>query len=158
MSRRQHFELPSKVLFVDNEKDFVQTVSTRFNQRDVGTYRVYSGLDAFALVEEDCPDVMVLDFKMPGVGGIEVLQKTKQRAPKVEVIILTGHGSAQKKESCMNLGAYVYLNKPVDMEELSKVIKAANSGQARQKAKGGAGLVRPGRHLVGFRGSAHRGH
>lgn len=124
--RQQKFELPSKVLFVDDEKDFVQTVSERLISRDVGTYGVFDGQDALELITEDRPDVMVLDLKMPGLHGVEVLRRTKELAPDVEVIILTGHGSSQDMKECMELGAFAYMNKPVDIEELSATIKAAN--------------------------------
>jgi len=124
--RRQNFELPSKVLFVDDEKDFVQTVSERLISRDVGTYGVYNGEEALELISEDRPDVMVLDLKMPGLHGVEVLRRTKELAPDIEVIILTGHGTSQDMQQCMELGAFAYMNKPVDIEELSATIKAAN--------------------------------
>lgn len=123
--RRQRFDLPSKVLFVDDEKEFVQTVSDRLISRDVGTYGVFDGEDALNLIQEDQPDVMVLDLKMPGLYGVEVLRRAKQMAPEVEVIILTGHGSNQDMLDCMELGAFAYMNKPVDIEELSATIKAA---------------------------------
>ncbi|WP_167506067.1 response regulator [Desulfosediminicola flagellatus] len=123
--RQQNFDLPSKVLFVDDEKDFVQTVSERLISRDVGTYGVFNGEQALSVIEEDRPDVMVLDLKMPGLHGVEVLRQTKRVAPEVEVIILTGHGSSQDMLECMELGAFAYMNKPVDIEELSATIKAA---------------------------------
>jgi CheY-like chemotaxis protein len=124
--RRQKFELPSKVLFVDDEKEFVQTVAQRLISRDVGTYGVYNGEDALNLVAEDRPDIMVLDLKMPGLHGVEVLRRTKALAPEVEVIILTGHGTNEDMEQCMKLGAFAYMNKPVDIEKLSETIKKAN--------------------------------
>lgn len=124
--RRQKFELPSKVLFVDDEKEFVKTVSERLISRDVGTYGVYDGEAALELVNEDQPDVMVLDLKMPGLHGVEVLRRTKELAPEVEVIILTGHGTMDDMKQCMELGAFAYMNKPVDIEELSASIKAAS--------------------------------
>lgn len=123
--RKQKFELPSKVLFVDDEKEFVQTVSQRLISRDVGTYGVYSGEEALDLVSEDRPDVMVLDLKMPGLHGVEVLRRTKEIAPEVEVIILTGHGTSEDMEQCMKLGAFAYMNKPVNIEELSETISKA---------------------------------
>lgn len=132
--RKQQFELPSKVLFVDDEKEFVQTVSDRLISRDVGTYGVYNGEDALELVSADRPDVMVLDLKMPGLNGVEVLRRTKELAPEVEVIILTGHGTSKDMLECMELGAFAYMNKPVDIEELSATIKDANAKvQSRMK-------------------------
>ncbi len=124
--RQQKFELPSKVLFVDDEREFVQTVSQRLISRDVGTYGVYDGQQALELIAEDRPEVMVLDLKMPGLHGIEVLRQAKEIAPEIEVIILTGHGTTKDMEECMNLGAFAYMNKPVNIEELSVTIKAAN--------------------------------
>ncbi|SDP46330.1 response regulator [Desulforhopalus singaporensis] len=125
--RKQHFELPSKVLFVDDEKEFVQTVSQRLISRDVGTYGVFNGEDALDLItDDDRPDVMVLDLKMPGMHGVDVLRETKKLAPEIEVIILTGHGTNEDMRQCMELGAFAYLNKPVDIEKLSATIKAAN--------------------------------
>jgi two-component system response regulator CpxR len=136
--RRQKFELPSKVLFVDDEKEFVQTVSERLISRDVGTYGVYDGEAALELINEDQPDVMVLDLKMPGLHGVEVLRRTKELAPEVEVIILTGHGTMDDMQQCMELGAFAYMNKPVDIEELSATIKAASEKAAATAGKNGA--------------------
>jgi CheY-like chemotaxis protein len=124
--RQQKFELPSRVLFVDDEREFVQTVSQRLISRDVGTYGVFDGKEALDLIVEDRPEVMVLDLKMPGMHGVEVLRQTKELAPEVEVIILTGHGTTKDMEECMRLGAFAYMNKPVDIDELSATIKAAN--------------------------------
>ena len=124
--RQQKFELPSKVLFVDDEREFVQTVSQRLISRDVGTYGVYDGQQALDLIAEDRPEVMVLDLKMPGLHGLEVLRQAKEIAPEIEVIILTGHGTTKDMEECMKLGAFAYMNKPVNIEELSVTIKAAN--------------------------------
>lgn len=131
--RQQKFELPSKVLFVDDEKEFVQTVSERLISRDVGTYGVYNGDDALELVAEDRPEVMVLDLKMPGMHGVEVLRRTKELAPEVEVIILTGHGTKDDMRQCMELGAFAYLNKPVNIEELSATIQDANQAAKSKK-------------------------
>ncbi len=69
---------------------------------------------------------MVLDLKMPGLDGIEVLRRVKKSRPEVEVIILTGHGSEQDRETCMNLGAFAYMHKPVNIEVLSAKLKEAN--------------------------------
>lgn len=131
--RQQKFELPSKVLFVDDERDFVQTVSQRLISRDVGTYGVYDGKEALELIAEDRPEVMVLDLKMPGIHGVEVLRQTKELAPEIEVIILTGHGTTKDMDECMRLGAFAYMNKPVNIEELSATIKAANDKVHSQK-------------------------
>lgn len=123
--RDQQFELPPKVLLVDDEREYVETLSERLVSRNVGSYAVFDGQEALDFIDGDQPDVMVLDLKMPGINGIEVLQQTKKTNPNIEVIILTGHGSEADRETCMNLGAYAYLQKPTDVEKLSSTINEA---------------------------------
>ncbi len=130
--RKFDFELPSKVLLVDDEREFVQTLSERLLMRDMGSAVAYDGESALHLVAEDEPEVMILDLKMPGIDGIEVLTRVKKTRPEIEVIILTGHGSETDRETCMRLGAFAYLQKPVDIEVLSETIKKANE-RIRQK-------------------------
>jgi two-component system response regulator CpxR len=119
------FDLPEKVLLVDDEKDFVTTLSERLEMRDVEPAVVYSGEEALNLMEEEVPEVIVLDLRMPGIDGIEVLKKTKSKHPDVAVIILTGHGSEKDRDLCMSLGAFAYLEKPVDIDELADTMKRA---------------------------------
>ncbi len=123
--RRADFRLPSKVLLVDDEREFVQTLSERLMLREIGSAVVYDGEEALRLVAEDEPEVLVLDLKMPGIDGMEVLRRLKRDYPKVEVIILTGHGSERDKEACMQMGAFAYLEKPVDIDRLSQVMQEA---------------------------------
>ncbi len=130
--RKYDFEMPSKVLLVDDEREFVQTLSERLLMRDMGSAVAYDGESALELIKEDEPEVMILDLRMPGIDGIEVLRKVKETQPDIEVIILTGHGSEADRELCMNLGAFAYLHKPVDIDELSETIKRANE-KIRQK-------------------------
>ena len=125
--RKADFELPSKVLLVDDEREFVQTLSERLLLRDMGSAVVYDGESALNLLHDDEPEVMILDLKMPGIDGIEVLRRVKSTRPEIEVIILTGHGSDKDREMCMDLGAFAYLHKPVDIDVLSQALKAANA-------------------------------
>ena len=124
--RKADFELPSKVLLVDDEREFVQTLSERLLMRDMGSAVAYDGESALAMIGEDEPEVMILDLKMPGIDGIEVLKRVKQTRPEIEVIILTGHGSEQDRKTCIELGAFAYLQKPVDIEVLTEALKKAN--------------------------------
>jgi CheY-like chemotaxis protein len=118
-------ERPSKILLVDDEREFVHTLSERLQARDMEAAVVYDGEEALSFVASDEPEVMVLDLKMPGIDGIEVLRRVKRSNPNVEVIILTGHGSKKEEESARELGAFAYLRKPVDIELLSKIMKQA---------------------------------
>jgi two-component system response regulator CpxR len=134
--RKYDFEMPSKVLLVDDEREFVQTLSERLLMRDMGSAVAYDGESALELIREDEPEVMILDLRMPGIDGIEVLRKVKETQPEIEVIILTGHGSEADKEVCMNLGAFAYLHKPVDIDLLSETIKQANEKIQNRKTEG----------------------
>lgn len=135
--RKFDFELPSKILLVDDEREFVQTLSERLLMRDMGSAVAYDGESALELIREDEPEVMILDLRMPGIDGIEVLRKVKSAHPEIEVIILTGHGSEADRETCMKLGAFAYLQKPVDIELLSETIRKANAKIVR-KGKAGS--------------------
>ena len=120
------FDLPEKVLLVDDEKDFVMTLSERLVMRDLEPAVAYDGEQALEILQEEEPEVMILDLKMPGIDGIEVLRKVKAEHPDVEVVILTGHGSDKDRDLCMQLGAFAYLEKPVDIEVLSGTLRQAN--------------------------------
>lgn len=133
--RKFDFQLPSKLLLVDDEREFVETLSERLLMRDMGSAVAYDGESALSLVQEDEPEVMILDLKMPGIDGIQVLRQVKSTRPEIEVIILTGHGSETDREVCMQLGAFAYLQKPVDIDVLSDTLKRANAKiQERKKS------------------------
>jgi CheY-like chemotaxis protein len=117
--------MPSKIFLVDDEREFVQTLSERLQMRQISSAVVYSGQQALQLAQEDEPELMVLDLKMPGMDGVEVLRRIKRDHPAVEVIILTGHGSEQDRELCMALGAFAFLKKPVDVETLQQTMSEA---------------------------------
>ena len=118
-------DVPSNVLLVDDEQEFVNTLSERLETRKMTPVIAYDGEEALAMVADDQPEVMVLDLKMPGIDGIEVLRRMKRTHPETEVIILTGHGSTAEQELAAELGAFAYLRKPVDIEELTATMKAA---------------------------------
>jgi two-component system, OmpR family, response regulator CpxR len=124
--RKYDQSVPSKVLLVDDEQEFVQTLSERLLFRNMGTAVAHDGRSALEMLVDDDPDVLVLDLKMPGMDGIEVLRRVKKIRPAVEVIILTGHGSESDRKTCMDLGAFAYLQKPVDIDLLSGKLKEAH--------------------------------
>jgi len=118
-----------KVMLVDDEEAFVTTLSDRIQRRDFSSSVAFTGEQALQIVDDQVPDVMILDLKMPGIGGMEVLRRVKKAYPRVKVIILTGHGSEQDKKEALSLGAFVYLQKPVKIDELAmQIINAHKSG------------------------------
>lgn len=132
--RRQDFDAPSKILLVDDEKKYVQTLSKRLMLRELESAVVYDGESALKTAREDEPDVMILDLRMPGIDGVEVLRRVKKTHPAIEVIVLTSQGSEADKKTCLELGAFAFLSKSVDIDELSETIKAANEKIRRTRA------------------------
>ena len=133
--RQYDFNIPSKVLLVDDEREFVQTLSERLYLRDMGSAVAFSGESALDIIKDDEPEVMLLDLKMPGIDGIEVLRKVKETKPEIEVIILTGHGSENDRKVCMDLGAFAYLHKPVDINLLSETLTKATEKMKQNISK-----------------------
>jgi DNA-binding response OmpR family regulator len=114
-----------KILLVDDEQEFVKTLSERIKMRDLGSDIALDGEQALQIVDNQIPDVMVLDLKMPGIDGMEVLRRVKKAYPQVQVIILTGHGTDKDEKEARRLGAFEYLQKPVDIEKLVTTIRKA---------------------------------
>ena len=114
-----------KVLLVDDEEEFVKALAERLKMRDLRSDTVLDGEEALSFVEDQEPDVMVLDLKMPGIDGMEVLRQVRKAYPKILVIILTGHGTEKHEEEAKRLGAFDYLEKPVNLDVLVKKMKAA---------------------------------
>ncbi len=121
-----------KVLLVDDEEDFVSTLAERLALRGVKTRTAFNGEQALRAVAADQPDIVVLDVMMPGMSGIEVLKRIKADFPNLPVILLTGIGSAKDGVEGIRLGAFDYLMKPLQLEELtrkiSEALKQASSG------------------------------
>lgn len=119
------FETPLRILLVDDEKEFVQTLSERLKMRQFTNEIAYNGQEALDFTDEEDTEVILLDLKMPGIDGFEVLRTIKRTKPHIEVIILTGHGSEKDRETCMNLGAFAYLQKPADIDLITQTMKKA---------------------------------
>jgi DNA-binding response OmpR family regulator len=114
-----------KILLVDDEQEFVETLAERIKMREHDSEVALDGEQALKKMEDDIPDVVVLDLKMPGIDGMEVLRRIRKAYPKVQVIMLTGHGSEKDEEEARKLGAFEYLEKPVEIDKLMKKIKKA---------------------------------
>ena len=112
-----------KALLVDDEKEFVASLSERLQLRNVVASVAHDGEEALSALKGEEPDVMVLDLRMPGIDGIEVLKRVKQFHPGVEVVILTGHGNEMDEQEAFRLGASAYLKKPVDVDQLLRAVR-----------------------------------
>jgi DNA-binding NtrC family response regulator len=114
-----------RLLLIDDEKDFVNILSKRLKRRSIEVKKAFSGAKAIQALRGQEFDVAVLDLKMEDMDGIEVLKMLKIMDPRLAVIMLTGHGSAEAAEQGIKLGAFDYLTKPCELEELLEKIMAA---------------------------------
>ena len=124
-----------RVLIVDDEKDYLETLLKRMRKRGLDITGIGSGEEALHWLETNSVDVVVLDVRMPGMDGIKILREIKKSYPLVEVIMLTGHASTEVAIEGMELGAFDYLMKPVDFDELLYKIEDAYKKKAIQEEK-----------------------
>ena len=125
-----------RILVVDDEVDFLETLVNRLKIRKLNATGVTSGEKAVELMNEKLFDVVILDIKMPGgIDGIEALREMKKIQPLSEIILLTGHASVETSIEGMKLGAFDYLLKPIKFEELLQKMGAAFSRKADHDKK-----------------------
>lgn len=114
-----------KILLVDDEEEFVTTLCERLQLRDIHCRVALDGESGLKAVESEVPDVMVLDMFMPGMKGLEVLRRVKERYPHVQVILLTGQGATKDGMDGMKLGAFDYMVKPLSLDDLTAKLHEA---------------------------------
>ena len=114
-----------KVLLVDDEEGYVHVLANRLRRRNIDVTKAFSGTEAIQILRSRDFDVVILDLKMEDMDGIEVLKIMKKMVPKIEVIMLTGHGSEKAAKEGIALGAFDYLTKPCELAELIEKIKTA---------------------------------
>jgi len=123
------------VLLVDDEAPFIEIMTKRLRKRDLTVMTALSGRKAIEKLEKNRNmDVVILDVKMPGMDGIETLEKIKKICPLTEVIMLTGHATVETSIDGMRLGAFDYLMKPCEIETLmAKVMEATEKKRAHEE-------------------------
>lgn len=119
----------TRLLLVDDEKGYIDILSNRLARRGIDAVKAYSGTEALRALRKDDFHVMVLDLKMEDMDGIEVLKIVRKMAPELPVIILTGHGSRTAAKDGMTLGAFDYLTKPCELQELMEKIGLARNAK-----------------------------
>jgi two-component system NtrC family response regulator len=122
-----------KLLIVDDEEDFLNSIAERLEIRDFDITTASEGNLAIKVAKKGKFDVAILDMKMPGMDGMELLQILKKKHKFLEVIILTGYASIDSAVEATKLGAYSYLEKPYDFEKLLEVLKKAYETRLRKK-------------------------
>lgn len=124
-----------RLLFVDDEEKFLNGMTQRLQLRDLVVDSFSNGADAVnaVAVAEEPYDVALIDLKMPGMDGEELLEKLKESVPAMEVVILTGHGSLESGMRTFRAGAYEYLTKPCELDDLLGAISLAYAKQVKAR-------------------------
>lgn len=125
----------ARVLLVDDEERFRTTMGKLLRKRGFAVEEAGSGHEALVRIQQGDVDVVILDVKMPGMDGIETLREIKKAFPLVEVIMLTGHATVETAIEGMRLGAFDYLMKPCDIDELVAKVQEAKEKKARHEDK-----------------------
>lgn len=124
------------VMLVDDETQFVEITEKRLSARNVNVVTADSGQACLEkLADHDNLDVVILDMKMPGMDGIEVLVRIKKDFPLIEVVMLTGHGTMETAIKAMKKGAFDFLVKPFNIDELRRTIEAATRRKREHEEK-----------------------
>ena len=124
------------VLLVDDEIPFVETMTKRLTKRKLRVIMAFNGQEALEKIGKNRDlDIVILDVKMPGMDGIETLGEIKKAHPLIEVIMLTGHATVESAIEGMQVGAYDYLMKPCDLEQLMLKVEQATKKKRDHEEK-----------------------
>jgi len=124
-----------RVLVVDDEEEFVEPLRERLRMRDFDVGVAFSGEEALETLKRYNYDVVILDVVMPGKDGVEVLREMKELKPLTEVIMLTGHATVDSAIEGMKLGAFDYLKKPTETDELVEKVTKAHRRKAEHEER-----------------------
>jgi DNA-binding NtrC family response regulator len=125
-----------KILLVDDEKPFVDTMTKRLKKREIDVVPAHDGFEALTGLEENSGvEVVILDIKMPNMDGMTALKEIKKKFPLIEVIMLTGHATVETGIEGMKMGAFDYLMKPCDMDQLIAKVNEAAKRKRNQEEK-----------------------
>ncbi|MCB2229093.1 response regulator [bacterium] len=122
-----------KLLIVDDEVKFLESIAKRLELRGLDVTTATSGMDAVRIAQSQKFDLALLDLKMPGMDGKQVLEILKREHKFIEVVILTGHGSVDSAVECTKLGAFSYLPKPYELDDLIEVLRQAYEARLKKK-------------------------
>ena len=127
----------TRILVVDDEEDFRNLLVKRLNRKSFSATGAASGLEALDFLADRVFEVALIDLKMPGMEGLELLQRIKKNQSETEVVVLTGHGTTESAVEAMKLGAYDYLTKPVNLKELQVLLdKAVEKASLKRQNQG----------------------
>jgi len=125
----------TRLLLVDDEERFLKTTKSLLDKRNCNVFTAIDGIRAMQILAAEKIDVIILDVKMPGIDGVEVLRRIKAKYPMIEVIMLTGHSTTESAVDGLKTGAFDYLIKPCDIAILLEKVKEAHDKKLEIEAK-----------------------
>jgi DNA-binding NtrC family response regulator len=131
-----------RILVADDEIKFLNSLAKRLELRGFEVTKAENGREAIECAERGRFDLAMIDLKMPGANGKEVLEILKETNDYVEVIIMTGHGSAEAAAECMKLGAFSYLPKPYELEKIMETLRQAYAARLKKEHYSNAGVMK----------------
>ena len=127
--------MPEKVLIVDDEKDFLEIMAERMRTQGLEVLTATSAEEALKMVEKESYDAIIMDFIMPAIDGFKALKLLKEKKPEVQIILLTGDVSEQKRIEAKKLGALDVIEKPADLKVLIRKIRNVNTRRDARRKK-----------------------
>ncbi len=118
--------MTEKVLLVDDEEEFLEIMAERMRARDIDVTTTTSAQEAIKMIDNNMYDAVVMDFMMPEINGLEALKTIREKNPETQIILLTGYATIDKGVEAIKAGAYDFIEKPADLDELSEKIKQAH--------------------------------
>ncbi len=112
-----------RVIVVDDNRDLGMLTSEILVERGFRVNIAFDGETALARIKQEPYDVMILDYRLPGISGLTVLEKTQQIRPNLKTIMISAFGNDSTRAQARKLGAYAFLDKPFDIDGLVKVVK-----------------------------------
>ncbi len=125
--------LGSKLLIVDDQYGIRLLLHEIFKKEGYEVFQAANGFQAIDIVVKDCPDLVILDMKIPGMDGVEILKRIKEINKDIKVILMTAYGELDIIEEAKKLGALQYFPKPFDIDEIKKVVREHTSQPQSQQ-------------------------
>ena len=123
-----------RILVVDDREDLCWLLAERLAREGFRVEAARSGREALALVEQEPPDLIILDLRLPGMDGLETLRRIRERGGTAKVVVLTAYGTAQQAREAMALGVREFLGKPFDLDRLLKIVAEEVEGRTLRLA------------------------
>lgn len=111
-----------KILIVDDEEHIRSLMESYLTKQGFTTYLAQNGKEAFEIITTKKPDLIFLDIQLPGMDGVEILKEVKKKYPDIAVIMISGNATEEIAKETLEIGAFEYINKPVDLDKVSEVI------------------------------------